>query len=814
MNTATPQTESVSTFPRLRRDLRISEQSTRDGVVYVVAAPGGGRFFRLGESEYFIAQQLDGATTPDEIRRRAEAKFGSCLPAEVLERFLAHAREIGLLEGAEPHRPAEAARGRIRGDPLYLRLNAFDPDRQLEWLLPRFRFCFTRGFVLGSVALMLLAGAVSVANWPDIRQEFSQLYDLHALAYAWLILLLTMSTHEYAHALTCKHFGGQVREMGVMLIYLQPAVYCNVTDAWLFAEKAKRLWVAFAGPYLDLLLWAGATLVWRVTDADSWLHFTALVVAVTTVARTLLNLNPLIKLDGYYFLSDLVEIPNLRRRAFRYLGGVWRRLWGGAAGEATTGRERRIYIAYGALAGVYSILLLGYVVFWAGHYLIDRYKGLGFLIFMGLAIMLFRHPLKQALHLLPEQLRSVFSGSGSMKWQAKWALAAVVGLIALAPVTSTVSGDFTVLPAQNADVRTEVEGSIADVYVKEGDTVASGALIARLANRDRQAELGQVEAAIREKQAKLKMLRAGPRAEDIALTRQRLATASTRAAEARLRYAEERQQHAARLVAAQAGAGKAAEQFRFAEQKFAQMRPLEGSGAISPLELKEAEADTTIRRKAMAEAQAALQLERAQTQQERREEIALAQAGRMEAERELQLLLAGSRPEEIEAMGAEIASLETRRANLKDQIRHAWIRAPHAGVVTTPRLKEMIGQHVAKGGLIATVHDLRKVTADIAVPERGIADVRVGQPVRLKAQAYPGETFRGTVTEIAPATAASDKPSAARIVRVMTEIDNPDGRLKSAMTGFAKIESDDRPLIVLLGRNLVRSLRAEVWSWW
>lgn len=811
-----PSRAAPGAYPRLRHDLRISEQNTREGTVYVIGTPEGGRFFRFGESEYFIASQLDGATSPEEICRRAESRFGSPLPAEVLEKFLNQARHIGLLDeaSAEPV-PTPAPRGRVRGNPLYLRLKAIDPDRQLEWLLPRLGFCFTRGFVVCSALLGLMASAITVGNVADIHEEFSQLYHFHALAYAWLTLLATMAGHEYAHGLTCKHFGGQVREMGFMLIYLQPAVYCNVNDAWLFTKKSQRLWVAAAGPYLDMLLWAIATLVWRVTDPDSGIHFTALVVMITTVARTLLNLNPLIKLDAYYFLADLVEIHNLRFRAFRYLGGLWRRLWGAPAiADAPTAREKRVFIAYGMFAGIYSVLLLGYVFAWLGQSLVERFRGLGFLIFMGLLIMIFRHPLKESLHLLPERLRSGLAGSDSSKRRLRIAVPAILALIAVLPVPMKVSGSFTVLPAQNADIRPDVDGVIEAIYVKEGDRVEKGALIVRLSNRDRQSALDQLDAAIQERQARLKMLRLGARSEDIALLRQRLATAGTRELETKRRYAEEVQLHAARLAAVQAGSGKAAEQLKLAEEKFVQMKPLEGSGAISPLELKEAESDVVIRRKALEEAQATLQYVRSQNLEERRQDMALATANRLEAERELQRLQAGSRPEEIEAGEAEVASLQARRANLHDQILRAEIRAPHAGVITTPRLEEMVGQHVAKGGFIAKVHDLHKVTAEIAVPELDIADVRVGQPVQLKARAFAGETFEGTVTGISPATAVSDRPSGSKVVRVRTVIDNAEGQLKSDMTGVAKIEADDRPLIAVLGHDLISTLRVEFWSWW
>lgn len=800
--------------PKLRRDLRVSEQRTREGIVYVVNEPDSGRFFRLREVEYFIAQQLDGTSLPEDIRRRVEARFGGDLPPEQLEEFLAHIQRLGLLEGAAPASP----RGRIRGNLLYLRLKALDPDRPLDRLLPRVRICFTRGFMACTSALVGLGIAVAVANWPDVRQEFDSLYRFNALVYAWFVMLLTISAHELAHGLTCKHFGGRVREMGVMLIYFQPALYCNVTDAWLFPEKAKRLWVTFAGAYLDILLWSLAILAWRATEADTWIHFTALVVVATAGVRMLFNLNPLIKLDGYYLLSDALEIPNLRARASRFLRGAWRRLWsaaGAAAVDETPARERRIFLAYGILAGVYSAVLLGTVALWFGGYLVDRYQGLGFLLFLGVLIMFFFNPLKRSAGLLPERVRSAVASIRSMKRPStKLVVAALVALLLALPTALTVPGEFAVLPTQNADIRAEVEGVIEAIEVAEGDAVETGAVIARLSNRDRLAELSQVEAAIREKQAKLRMLRAGARAEDIAVLRQRAATARTRAGESKARYAEEKQLHAARLAGTAAGVMKAEEQLKFAQQKLAQMEPLEAAGAVSPLELHEARADVAIRRKAVEEARAALQFVSAQSQAERHQEIALAEARRKEAEKELALLLAGSRPEEVEAMEAEVASLEARRDHLRSQIERASVRSPHAGVVTTPRLKEKIGQHVTKGELIAEVHDLHRITAEIAVPEREIAYVRVGQPVTLRARAYPGETFRGVVTEIAPATALSDKASATRIVRVMTVIDNPDGLLKSQMTGLSKIESDHRPLAEVLGRSLLSPLRVEFWSWW
>jgi hypothetical protein len=135
-------------------------------------------------------------------------------------------------------------------------------------------------------------------------------------------------------------------------------------------------------------------------------------------------------------------------------------------------------------------------------------------------------------------------------------------------------------------------------------------------------------------------------------------------------------------------------------------------------------------------------------------------------------------------------------------------------VITTPRLKEKVGQFMSRGELIAEVHELKKLVVDIEVPEKHIGPVRLGQPVVLKARAYPAETFVGKVVGIAPAMQVSSQPAGPKVVRVATLIDNADLRLKGGMTGYAKIDCGTRSLGEVLAHGTVGALRVEVWSWW
>src|SRR6185295_5549304 len=178
-----------------------------------------------------------------------------------------------------------------------------------------------------------------------------------------------------------------VHEIGFMLIYFQPALYCDVSDAWLFPERSKRLWVGFAGPYFELFLWALATLAWRVTDTGTWVNSLALIVMTVSGVKTLFNLNPFIKLDGYYMLSDYLDLPNLRSRSFRYVGGLVERLFGaGARGdEELLPGERRVFLCYGLTATIVSFGLLAYVVMTTGGFLLENHQPAALLLFAGAA---------------------------------------------------------------------------------------------------------------------------------------------------------------------------------------------------------------------------------------------------------------------------------------------------------------------------------------------------------------------------------------------------------------------------------------------
>lgn len=855
--------------PRLRRDLTVSEQSLAGEIIAVVKDPISGSFFRLGEAEYFIAAQLDGETSLEVVRRRVEERFETELPAESLQRFVRMLEKGGLLEtgNASASAAGRAARRRARrfqGGILCQRFRVCDPDRLFSRLVGRVRFFFTPHFVVLSALMILFSAGLVAMNWEDVRGSVSRLFQVSALPVALITIFVVITAHEFAHGLTCKYFGGEVHELGLLLIYLQPAFYCNVSDAWLFPRKASRLWVGFAGPYFELFLWSLAAVVWRLTDMESSVNYIAFVVMTSTGIKTLFNFNPLIKMDGYYLLSDYLEIPNLRQKSFSYVGHLIKRLFcGGPPTDSLSRRQRRFCLAYGLVGLIGSVSLLGLAIVKLGSYLVEKEQPMAFVFFAGLLGTKFRSRFRRLFgkssgapdpdddfgsgsgpvdpdagsdsesgstaragsgpgtpaavpgqtnghghgngngHAAGPSARAAAAASASAaapapapapapakkrdKRPARPGLRRAILWILLAAATALylvygqgelkIRGRFNVLPVRNADVRSEVEGILEELYVEEGQTVHAGDVIARLSDRDWRSELRKTEADIAQSRARLRMLEIGPTAEEIEVAR----TAVT----------------------------KARDHLNYSRQRLQRDKSLFEQSLLSRKDFEETQ-------------------EQAATDEN---ELAVADS-------KLKLLLKGTRPEEIEAIRAEIARQETQRRFLEEQLRLLTVTSPIDGVIATPELQlmEMRGQLVKKGELIAKVYEIRTITAEIVVSERDIADVTVGQVVRLKARAHPRETFLGKVTAIATVAQINASSSSGAVfaagaqtasgstafsranvnpktILVTTRIDNQALLLKPEMTGQAKIFCGSKRPLDLLIRRLTRTLNVEFWSW-
>ncbi|MCA8938726.1 MAG: hypothetical protein KDB07_02875, partial [Planctomycetes bacterium] len=186
----------------------------------------------------------------------------------------------------------------------------------------------------------------------------------------WAVVLTVIALHEHAHGLTCVHFGGEVREMGMLFLFFQPCLYCNVSDAWTFADRGKRLWVTAAGGYFEFWVGSVCTYIWWLSAEGTFVNTVAYqAMTVCGLSSVMFNFNPLIKLDGYYILCDLLEVNNLKQSSMAYLkANVKHYVFGEPIQEYDySPKEKRAYLIYAMCSLVYITgLLFGIFVLVAG----------------------------------------------------------------------------------------------------------------------------------------------------------------------------------------------------------------------------------------------------------------------------------------------------------------------------------------------------------------------------------------------------------------------------------------------------------------
>jgi multidrug efflux pump subunit AcrA (membrane-fusion protein) len=779
---------------------------------HVVKDPGNGNYFNLGEQEVYLLQNLDGRQTVAGLCAGFTDRFGEPFTEADLVAFLEIACAQGLVQAVRPAATAEEDTSANALPPpprparsiLCWRKRVIDPDRFLTWLAPRMRWCYTRPFLALSLAGMAAAGGVLWANRQDLVSSFAHAMRWETVALVWVTIVVVTTFHEFAHGLTCKHFGGEVHEIGVLFLLFLPCLYCNVSDSWLFREKAKRLWVTLAGGYCDLCQWTLAVFAWRLTVPDSLLNYLSYVLLTVLGARVFFNFNPLIRLDGYYFLSDLVGVPNLQSRALGQFKGHLRWLLWGATRPASVPRGRLLLI-YGGLSWSFSVFYLALMLVGLAptlkHLLgmvgVLAVTLLGGFVMRGYFRDLFGGELRKML-LLRHKRTALWCGG----------LATVVGLLWLVRVEDRVGGSFQFRPVVRAEVRAPVAGFLRAVAVEEGTPVAAGAVVARLEVPNLASRIAQKQAEVREAEARLRLVAAGPRPEEVEAQRRRVDRANSWCEQA-----ERNRERARQTLEEELGRlDRQVDQFRAEVNYAADVRSrgqtLRINNAISEEQFREDEKRWRCASAQLAQVQAQRRARELTGTREEETEAARRQKELADAQAALTLLECGSRPEERDAARALVTRLNEELHYLEQSQGQTSVASPVAGIVTTPHLADRVGQYVREGEVICLIEEPSALEAEITLGDEEMARVRVGQEVELKARPLPFRSFRARVDRVAPRVLQGDQHST---VTVYCKVEGTAEELRPGMAGHARIGCGRRPLGAIWADRLLRFLRTEFW---
>ena len=501
----------LQTRLRLRPDLVFRPERSGGGVWYHVECREQRRFFRIGLAEYTFISLLDGQTTPAEAisltaREMVQDAFSEeqavTILVWLLENGLATVTDTGLSR-AKPWAAAIEQRQQRktleRLNPLWLKIPLGNPDQLATSLTRAFGW-------MHSLPAMLIATLIGVAAlitlntaWPEFAKSARTILDPDNWLWLTLTWLVLKVVHEASHAVACKRLGGTVPETGVIFVLLAPIAYVDVTSSLRFRSKWQRIQIAAAGMYVELLIAALALLLWRHVAAELPRHLLYNVIVMASLSTLIFNANPLMKFDGYYILSDLLELPNLAPRGNESVSRIFAQALFGTSptGVRESPLRSRLITAYGFASLLWRVLVTIGLLITASA----LFHGLG----VSLAIVALL----------------IWSGKTLLRWFrngamllsrsparfARAALAIVVAVTAVggllsAPWPATRTAPGFVEHRDLAVIRAGSPGFVIAVHVHDGQEVVAGDVLIELQNHELEAEVRDLLSAIHQSELK------------------------------------------------------------------------------------------------------------------------------------------------------------------------------------------------------------------------------------------------------------------------------------------------------------------------
>lgn len=504
-----PATEAATSRPlrlRARRDLVFFPQQSGADRYWVVKDPVALRYFQLRDEECTVLCLLDGRRSLGELVDRFQKKFAPArLEESRLDRFLGNLHALGLVVSdhpgqAEPllarcrenHRRAWAASA---ANVLAIRLPGIDPERLLRRVYPLVRWLLHPWWVVFSVFLIAAVAFLALLNAGSLAERLPEAERFFSSAnLPWLALSLAMVKilHELGHAVVCRHFGCECHEIGLMLLVFTPCLYTDVTDSWTLPDKRRRIAVSAAGIYVELILASLAAIVWWATPEGPLNAFCLDILFVCSVGTVLLNGNPLLRYDGYYILSDWLEIPNLWQRSRAVVSGLCASLLGGRPHQSAWPERRRFLLAtYGLLSIAYRFFVVILILSFLYRVLRPwRLELLAHAILAATVVAMLGVPAAQAVRnrLAPRGER----GKSGWRLKAAFLTAALVVLASVVPLPCRVRAP-ALLEESDADrIFVTVPGRLVEACAV-GSAVAEGELLAKLDNAELSREISRLE---------------------------------------------------------------------------------------------------------------------------------------------------------------------------------------------------------------------------------------------------------------------------------------------------------------------------------
>lgn len=475
---------------RRRTHVQMARHVYRGQPWYVIQDLQGGKFHRITEQSHALYARLDGRRTVQELWEALCRLYPEAPPRQTeMLQLLSQLHNADLVTGDRrpnlheiDRRAREERRKTTMGyfkNPLSVRLPVFDPEPLLRRLQPLAMVLFSPVGAVAWGALIVTAMITALMSWDRLEAPTAEMIlTASNIAYLAAAYVVVKMLHELGHGLAVKRWGGEVREVGVMMLVFFPVPYVDASQSAFFSNKYQRMVVSGAGILVELAVASLALIIWALAEdgAVSTLAYNFMLIG--GVSTLLFNGNPLLRFDGYFVFADWIESPNLGQRSNQYF---WHMFQKHVLGQIDPRRppvapgERAWLLGYAVAAFVYRMVVMVII----SLYVASAIPLIGVAIVMFSLYLVFVVPAAKGMRFLAtDPGLDVNRGMAAMRFVAFVAGLAVA--LWVVPVPHTTVADAVLDAAPDSVVRTQGRGLVEHVIARNGDWVEAGDPILQL----------------------------------------------------------------------------------------------------------------------------------------------------------------------------------------------------------------------------------------------------------------------------------------------------------------------------------------------
>ncbi|MES1191390.1 MAG: HlyD family efflux transporter periplasmic adaptor subunit [Steroidobacter sp.] len=478
----------MQTLPPLRQELTLAASPTgADGSpVWTLYDPAAHRFYQLGWAAFEILSRWplgSPQAIADAVRHDTTLQITSDDVLGIVQFLIAH-QLVNAGSAADTQRLLHT-RAQQQLSPamwllkhyLFIRIPLFRPMPLLKWLSPKVQWLYRPWFWRMTIGVALLGLYLASRQWEEFIHTFRQYAGWQGLLGIAVALSFAKILHEFGHALTAYRYGCHVPTMGFALLVMWPVLYTDTNEAWKLRSRRERLHIGAAGMLAELALAAYSTLLWNILP-DGPLRAGVFLLATSTWIITLvLNASPFTRFDGYYLLSDWLNVPNLHERAFA-LTRWWLRehLFGFNAPppEVFAPERKRFLILFSLAAWLYRFVLFFSIALLVFNFF---FRALGIVLMLVEIGWFIALPIARELHAWWQQRLQLHWNRQSTRTAIVFTVLMAVLLI---PWRHSLSSPAVLSRAKAQGIYAAHASQLSELKVHEGQTVHAGDVLAQL----------------------------------------------------------------------------------------------------------------------------------------------------------------------------------------------------------------------------------------------------------------------------------------------------------------------------------------------